>query len=64
VKPEDYYAWHRAHAAAKLRISDPDSDVVSLKIVDEETGSIAAYCQWGLSSNVWIIFQLLLSLPE
>jgi hypothetical protein len=52
VKAEDPHKWHRAHVAAKLGISDPDSDMVSLKLVDEETGNIAAYCQWGLSSQV------------
>jgi hypothetical protein len=64
VKPDDYYAWHLAHVVAKLGISDPDGDIVSLKMVDEETGIIAAYCQWGLSSQVYITPHLLTFLLE
>lgn len=55
VKAEGYYEWHRAHIAAKLGIGDPDSGIFSLKLVDEETEGIAAYCQWGFSSQVCII---------
>ena len=55
MKAEDYYEWHRAHVAAKLGISDPDSGIVSLKLVDEETEGIAAYCQLGVSSQACII---------
>jgi hypothetical protein len=34
-----------AYVTAKLGISNLDGDVISLKMVDEEMGSVAAYCQ-------------------
>jgi len=52
---------HHAHVTAKLGISNLDGDIISLKMVDEEMGSVAAYCQWGLSNKVRISFHLFLS---
>jgi len=53
VTPADYLAWHRARVRNSLSICDPNSDVVAFKLVDEETGRIAAYAQWGFSSQAW-----------
>jgi hypothetical protein len=49
---------HHAHVTAKLGISSLDGDIISLKMVHEAMGSVAAYCQWSLSNKVRISFHL------
>lgn len=52
VPKEELHIFLKGLVRNRLELSDPDTDVVSVKLVDERSGEVAAYAQWGFSGDV------------
>ncbi|KAI9742693.1 MAG: hypothetical protein M1818_003834 [Claussenomyces sp. TS43310] len=55
VDRAEYAAWHYREVLGSLSVEDPN--IVRIKLVDEDSGKIAAFAQWGFTPHAWQIEQ-------